>query len=613
MLGMVRDTAAQLAAARPQRIAPNLELQRGAVAPLACADQALTMLSNIDAQLLALPTDVAAANTKLVRLGAALRALPDPDVFGNGTRELALSLEALPNTRPYFEAIESLENAIAALPAGAPLQRALAAVQDNRFLPSTHEALVNVTAALDVAINSLPDLTPFDASLSALNESRTTLPPLLTEALAAIERYDLEGDDSNMGSLDLASAALAELDAAVRGRPAEHDLRTSIEVARAAAVAPPRRAGARVGRRVAAAAAAPPPASRHPRHRGRRCRRCPRSVPPSTTSTLPSRRCPRSATPRFHSRTTRRATPSSRRRRSTAAPSSAGARPAHPLPRSRPSSTAGRRRSTRRTTRPSCNSSCSSRVVRRGQRVHGGVVDIDGRVYSVRSPSVGLVLIPVALGGVAAFSCITRRGGFSLAGHALLVSLPWIWLLGASVELPASVVLSDACGQLEDFVYTWLGRDGISASLVRAREPVYGYMTGCVRDDPMVNFFEPIKAAAAGATDNVTLALDDYTLRPAMVSALETLEGEMGVILAALATVREVMSCGNVHALYKEAKTAVCCDWAYAANFLWVSRVATAVAALAAAVAAIAGYKRFHKTLWGPYASVQSQEVGAYL
>ena len=54
MLGMVRDTAAQLAAARPQRIAPNLELQRGAVAPLACADQALTMLSNIDAQLLAL-------------------------------------------------------------------------------------------------------------------------------------------------------------------------------------------------------------------------------------------------------------------------------------------------------------------------------------------------------------------------------------------------------------------------------------------------------------------------------------------------------------------------------------------------------------------------------
>ena len=91
----------------------------------------------------------------------------------------------------------------------------------------------------------------------------------------------------------------------------------------------------------------------------------------------------------------------------------------------------------------------------------------------------------------------------------------------------------------------------------------------------MVNFFEPIKAAAAGATDNVTLALDDYTLRPAMVDALETLEGEMGVILAALATVREVMSCGNVHALYKEAKTAVCCDWAYAANFLWVSRVAT--------------------------------------
>ena len=29
-------------------------------------------------------------------------------------------------------------------------------------------------------------------------------------------------------------------------------------------------------------------------------------------------------------------------------------------------------------------------------------------------------------------------------------------------------------------------------ALLRAREPVYGYMTGCVEDDPMVNFFEPV-------------------------------------------------------------------------------------------------------------------------
>jgi len=32
-----------------------------------------------------------------------------------------------------------------------------------------------------------------------------------------------------------------------------------------------------------------------------------------------------------------------------------------------------------------------------------------------------------------------------------------------------------------------------------------------------------------------------------------------------------------------------------------------------AAVGAIAGYKRFRKVLWGPYASTKALEVGAYL
>ena len=99
-------------------------------------------------------------------------------------------------------------------------------------------------------------------------------------------------------------------------------------------------------------------------------------------------------------------------------------------------------------------------------------LDIDGRVYSVRLSSCWSRSGFPSPSAASRRSCITRRGGFSLhAGHALLVSLPWIWLQGASVEF-ISVVL-DACGQLEDFVYTWLGRDGISASLARAREPVY--------------------------------------------------------------------------------------------------------------------------------------------
>ena len=38
----------------------------------------------------------------------------------------------------------------------------------------------------------------------------------------------------------------------------------------------------------------------------------------------------------------------------------------------------------------------------------------------------------------------------------MLVLLPWIVLLGASIELPAAVLLRDGCDQLEDFTYRTL-------------------------------------------------------------------------------------------------------------------------------------------------------------
>ena len=34
---------------------------------------------------------------------------------------------------------------------------------------------------------------------------------------------------------------------------------------------------------------------------------------------------------------------------------------------------------------------------------------------------------------------------------------------------------------------------------------------------------------------------------------------------------------------------------------------------LPATLAALAGYKRFPREVWGPYSSVQAKEVGAYL
>ena len=148
---------------------------------------------------------------------------------------------------------------------------------------------------------------------------------------------------------------------------------------------------------------------------------------------------------------------------------------------------------------------------------------------------------------------------------------------------------------------------------LRSREPVYGYMTGCVRDDPMVDFFQPIAHATSGSVNNVTDVLAHLTLRPDMSASVHSLRTEMAFISTALATVRTVMSCGNVFAILTRAKTAACCDLAHATNFLWISRLLTAAFMVPAAVGAIAGYKRFRRKLWGPYASVQAQEVGAYL
>ena len=61
------------------------------------------------------------------------------------------------------------------------------------------------------------------------------------------------------------------------------------------------------------------------------------------------------------------------------------------------------------------------------------------------------------MAGLAVVACVLRRGALALhSGQAMLVLLPWIVLLGASVELPAAVLLRDGCDQLEDFTYRTL-------------------------------------------------------------------------------------------------------------------------------------------------------------
>ena len=73
------------------------------------------------------------------------------------------------------------------------------------------------------------------------------------------------------------------------------------------------------------------------------------------------------------------------------------------------------------------------------------------------------------------------------------------------------------------------------------------------------------------------------------------------------------MECSGLHAQYLELKQALCCDFAYALTFLGVARLMSAFVLLPATLAAIAGYKRFPREVWGPYSSIQAREVGAYL
>ena len=64
---------------------------------------------------------------------------------------------------------------------------------------------------------------------------------------------------------------------------------------------------------------------------------------------------------------------------------------------------------------------------------------------------------------------------------------------GLGNQESGAVLLRDGCDQMETFTYRMLGEAGIDQpALERAKEPVYGYMTGCVESDPMVNFFAPV-------------------------------------------------------------------------------------------------------------------------
>ena len=85
------------------------------------------------------------------------------------------------------QAVSSVDAAINSLPPWGPLSATLANLEDATPLYAQRELLVNVSHSLDVAIKGLPSTAAIQASLLAYNRSKTVLPPLIADALAAID------------------------------------------------------------------------------------------------------------------------------------------------------------------------------------------------------------------------------------------------------------------------------------------------------------------------------------------------------------------------------------------------------------------------------------------
>lgn len=223
--------------------------------------------------------------------------------------------------------------------------------------------------------------------------------------------------------------------------------------------------------------------------------------------------------------------------------------------------------------------------------------------------------MPVGVSAIAAASSLFRRGVPALhAGHVLLLMLPWVLLLAVSVELPTSSLITDGCDDMEHFIERRLAEMGIDdPSFELARPPVAALMGGCTSGSALGRFFEPIRDRTDEAQRNVSSALSALQLRPAIEAGVSRLVAQSDLLETTLVLINEAMACGEVHKLYLDAKAGLCCDIAYAVTFQWVARLISAFVMIPAIVAAIAGYKRFRRKLWGPYASAQALEEGAYL
>ena len=221
--------------------------------------------------------------------------------------------------------------------------------------------------------------------------------------------------------------------------------------------------------------------------------------------------------------------------------------------------------------------------------------------------------VPAMCAAVSVASAVLQIGRPALtAGQVMLVLLPLVWFELVGLDLPLAIVVQDGCAQLEDFTYLVISEDE-RPQYQEILASVRSFTSDCAQEDALTLVYEPINTVTRQVTINVNNQLAGLNLRPATQASSDRLASAAAAILDSLATVGQVTDCSAVYALWLQVKSSICCDFGYAVTVALVGRLLAAIALIPAAIAAIAGYKRFRRHLWGPYATIQALEVGAYL
>ena len=638
-IGNVASAARALSHSNATHLVPELETLNDALTPLACIHDVLDALRVVNGSLLHLTPSVQTLFARASALSTALEAIPAPSAFIGALSSLASTLAALPKLTDYTAGVSRISYALGQMNASATLITALFDLEATLELPPSHAQLINSTAAMHAAMASLQAAAPFRASFESLNASRVALPPLLAQALAAVDRYDALGVTTGLvETLEATKVAVLSLRATLDAHPEEGTLRSGLasidgELLRAPDVAP---AVAQLQQLSMALYRLPPLNDYLSGLSGVMQATAAAPSVSSLSNAWTALNASLELVPSFAL---------------TSAPLSAYAAEQALLPSpptklldgamqlqewlaAVPSLVAEGKGSLSATYAERLLSMTRLQRGLFGNDLNGYFAWLDRLRPSVESSWWAFLAttfaVPAGLTAVAMLSCVTRTGRPALhAGHALLGLLPWYMLLGASVEMPLALMLQDACDQVPFLVRTltgFLSEEAIAvykdperaANYVEAGVALQGWVTGCPADaggDPLATYFTPMVAAASSAQENATRALAALELRPAVRAHVDRLASEASALHLAAEATHQRLRCAKLHGIYSEMRTSVCCDFAYAISAMWMVRLAVAFAILASAVSAIAGYKRFRRQrdLWGPYATLQALEVGAYL